>query len=601
MAKINYDYSEEKVLYDSGDIEERLLSKYKNRIKPSEFEDDYFYTLTSIRENIINWYPFKKGSNILEVGGGLGSITGTLCNSAAKVVSCEYSKRRAENIYYRHKDRDNLEVIVGNLNKVKFKEKFDYIVLIGVFEYAKRFCPDSENPFLDFLNNLKKNLKDDGIILIAIENRYGIKYWAGALEDHYPEKYIGLTGYGENYDIQTLGKQELINIFEKVDLNNYKFYYPYPDYKMPYIITTDKRELYYTEIPSLKLYNHGNQIYNFDYRKVLPGIIKNKKYDFFANSFLIELSATNKNLSNIIYVKSHWVRSERCQINTIIKEDKKISKIPKTLAAIKHLDDLIKNQENIKKLGIPISEVIKKGNEYEVEFVEGEVLTEYINNLTQNKDKKLILIEIDNFNKILKSISYNGKIQNSVIVEQKKYYGEEKVKLLKIGLYDLHFSNIIKNKEKYTVIDQEWIIDKDIPLNYMLYFAINYLFEWIEEFKNLFTLKDLLQRYNITDEEVELFQKMSPVIAVEQLNVCERTIYITETQNKIDLIDKIIEENKNQLKQKETELENNKQEIENNKQIINNYETELNNILNSKRWKYTDKVLNIKNKLFKRK
>ena len=158
MAKINYDYCEEEDLYNSGDIEEQLLEIYKTGRKATTKDNPYFfYTVTPIRENIINWYDFKKDATILEVGGGLGAITGELCKKAKRVVSNEYSKRRAENIYYRHKECENLDVVVGNLNKIQFNEKFDYIVLIGVFEYAKRFCK-TQKPFHYFLNNLKKLL-----------------------------------------------------------------------------------------------------------------------------------------------------------------------------------------------------------------------------------------------------------------------------------------------------------------------------------------------------------------------------------------------------------------------------------------------------------
>lgn len=37
--------------------------------------------------------------------------------------------QKEEIIYNRHK---NLEIIAGNLNDVKFEEKFDYVTLIGV-------------------------------------------------------------------------------------------------------------------------------------------------------------------------------------------------------------------------------------------------------------------------------------------------------------------------------------------------------------------------------------------------------------------------------------------------------------------------------------
>jgi cyclopropane fatty-acyl-phospholipid synthase-like methyltransferase len=67
---------------------------------------------------------------------------------------------------------------VKPLNDIKLEEKFDYITLIGVLEYAGMFT-HTNNPTVDFLKNIKRYLKDDGTIILAIENKFGLKYWSG--------------------------------------------------------------------------------------------------------------------------------------------------------------------------------------------------------------------------------------------------------------------------------------------------------------------------------------------------------------------------------------------------------------------------------------
>lgn len=66
---------------------------------------------------------------------------------------------------------------------MEFQTPFDYVVLNGVLEYAMSFTP-GENPYVDFLKNIKKYLKEDGRILIAIENRLGLRYFSGYPEEH---------------------------------------------------------------------------------------------------------------------------------------------------------------------------------------------------------------------------------------------------------------------------------------------------------------------------------------------------------------------------------------------------------------------------------
>ena len=104
MAKINFNYYDGLDLYNDGSIEEKLLKYFKGEIKDLENNVEGFFYTTEIRKNIVNWYPFKKNSRILEIGAGVGSITGALLKNNNIVVSVEGSKRRAEVIYERYKE-----------------------------------------------------------------------------------------------------------------------------------------------------------------------------------------------------------------------------------------------------------------------------------------------------------------------------------------------------------------------------------------------------------------------------------------------------------------------------------------------------------------
>lgn len=616
MAKINYKYCEDKVLYDSGDIEAEMLKLYKEGkdVKGEHF----FYSITPVRENIINWYPFKKNSVILEVGGGLGAITEPLCKVAKKVISCEYSKRRAENIYYRHKKYANLEVIVGNLNKIKLKEKVDYIVLIGVYEYAKRFF-QTENPFVDFLDLLKSFLKPGGVILIAIENRYGIKYWAGATEDHYGVKYLGLKNY-DDYDIETLGKKELTDIIEDAGLF-YKFYYPYPDYKMPYVIHTDERLPLKSELSSLQLYNHEQQIYNFDYREVLGGLIDNGQYGFFANSFLVEISNKKNSLSDVVYAKSHWIRSEKYQTITRIDNKKNIVKIAKSKEVENHLDSMCEVHDKLVKLGVKTSKIAKKGQDYSVEFIDGISLTEYIYNLAKKGEKQAILKEISRFHNLLRSISHIIQMKKFINKRAEMYFSKKPMDVLKIGLIDLHMGNVIKQGNELFVIDQEWLVDYDVPVNYIVYFSTVMLFSWVPRLKSLFDVEDLLKQYGIKKKEIEIYLEMSIFFSIEtfkNIDIDTEKHFVSVSQ--VHTIDEEIENTKIELATLRGELETSRREFEtsqreletsqrelasanlclqNSRIELNNTKAELESIKNRKVIKVVDKVIRIKNKIIK--
>lgn len=296
--KFNLDFDKSQDVYSDGDVEDEIIKYteiYEDGKMDKVFETDVrwpvFYHLTNIRKNILNWYPMKKGASVLEIGAGMGAITSTLCEKADRVVCVELSKRRATAIANRNKDKENLEIIVANLNDVQFEEKFDYITLIGVLEYAKLYT-HSENPYIDFLNYIKKFLKKDGKLLIAIENKFGMKYFAGAPEDHSCIKYDSIVGYGDkNRSALTFGKKELIDMLNQVGLKYTKFYYPLPDYKLPNIVFSDDYMPTEKSVNDYNIYYYEGTKIEFDEKKAFEETIKNGVFDIFSNSFFIEASS----------------------------------------------------------------------------------------------------------------------------------------------------------------------------------------------------------------------------------------------------------------------------------------------------------------------
>ena len=92
-----------------------------------------------------------------------------------------------------NKKYDNIEILVGNFQDISqnLNEKFDYITLIGVFEYSAGYI-GGEQPYVDMLKTVSRFLKPDGKLIIAIENRLGLKYWAGCREDHVGDFFEGI-------------------------------------------------------------------------------------------------------------------------------------------------------------------------------------------------------------------------------------------------------------------------------------------------------------------------------------------------------------------------------------------------------------------------
>lgn len=249
-----------------------------------------YYHFTPVRHNLLSWYPFRDDTSLLEVGSGMGALTGLFCDRVAAVTAVELTARRASITAWRHRDRDNLTAIAGNIDAIDPGDGFDYVTSIGVLEYAGRYS-GSDNPFRDFLVRLRSFLKEDGMLVLAIENKFGFKYWSGAREDHSGRLFESLEGYPFQKEVQTFSRRELETLLIEAGFGNARFYYPLPDFKLPREIFSDD----YLPAPGhgirpglLPYIDHSQpREHLFNEQLVMDAVVADGSFPFFANSFLV--------------------------------------------------------------------------------------------------------------------------------------------------------------------------------------------------------------------------------------------------------------------------------------------------------------------------
>lgn len=249
-----------------------------------------YYHFTPVRHNLLSWFPFRSGASLLEVGSGMGALTGLFCRKVDQVTAVELTARRAAITAWRHRDRENLTAIAGNIDSISLDGQFDYVTAIGVLEYAGKYSA-SDNPFRDFLTRLRSFIKPGGTLILAIENKFGFKYWSGAREDHTGRLFESLEGYPYQQDIQTFSRGELEALLEAAGFPRTEFYYPQPDFKLPREIFSDS----YPPTPAhgirpglLPYVDHSQKReYLFNEQLVMDNVIADGGFPFFANSFLV--------------------------------------------------------------------------------------------------------------------------------------------------------------------------------------------------------------------------------------------------------------------------------------------------------------------------
>ncbi len=186
---MDYTYYTGQDLYTDGDIEDKMLdiAMYNPpedfpKIIEAEKSWPIFYHFSPLRTNIIDWIPFRKTDKVLEIGSGCGAVSGALAKRAGSVTCIDLSKKRSMVNAYRNRNADNITIMVGNFKDIEphLDKDYDYVLLIGVFEYGQAYI-GGVSPYEDFLRICDRHRKLDGRLVIAIENKFGLKYWAARI------------------------------------------------------------------------------------------------------------------------------------------------------------------------------------------------------------------------------------------------------------------------------------------------------------------------------------------------------------------------------------------------------------------------------------
>jgi 2-polyprenyl-3-methyl-5-hydroxy-6-metoxy-1,4-benzoquinol methylase len=251
------------------------------------------YHLSSQRVNLMHpLVNIIKGAEILEIGSGCGIITRYLAETGKEIIALEGSRRRAEITGIRCRDLKNVLVYNDNFLNFDIDKKFDLVTLIGVLEYSNIYS-DAQDPIQEILKKARRFLKPNGVLVIAIENQLGLKYFAGAPEDHLNEPFIGLENRYPKKGAVTFGKKELERILNDVGFKVQEFLFAFPDYKFPLAIVTNNgildRTINIADILKTRTTYYQNSPYtsSFSEEAVWPLIVKNDLVGDLSNSFLV--------------------------------------------------------------------------------------------------------------------------------------------------------------------------------------------------------------------------------------------------------------------------------------------------------------------------
>ncbi|MBQ7359892.1 MAG: methyltransferase domain-containing protein [Lachnospiraceae bacterium] len=505
IGKVNLDltYYDEAMAPKADPIEDELLSivqTFSNDQIPAVVEDrkswPIFYHLSPLRQNIVEWLPMEKGKQdgvrVLEIGSSCGAITAALSRKADEVICIEPSKKRSLINAHRNADCDNVTIYVGELADVlpKITGQFDYIVLVGVLEHSTCYLKD-EKPYEAMIKLLMGRLAVDGHMILAMANKYGMKYFAGCKEDSVGEYFGGIENYKDNNQVKTFSKSGLEKLFAACKVTKYSFYYPYPDYRFMSTLYSDAYLPGKGELTQNIVNFDQDRMVLFDERAAFEGAAEEGLFSMFANSFVVVIG----DRFDAKYVKfsndralEYQVRTEICRdVNGLID----VRKYPITAQAVEHVKSMEVAYENLREryegsgLFVNQCRLYERGDQVwaSFEYVAGITLAEMMDRCLEKDD-------IEGFHSLfrqyLDKIGYN---QNYPVSD-----------------YDLIFANILVKGDKWTIIDYEWTFGKPQDVKETAFRAI-YCYILEDEKRKKLNMDLILEELGITQKDAEYYKK----------------------------------------------------------------------------------------------
>ncbi len=497
--------------------------------------------LLEFEKNILLWYPFKENSSLLTIGLDVSKFKDELDVNFSKIVDIESAKEN---------------------------DKFDYITIIG----------ENSIGFEERIDIAKRYLKEDGKILVAVNNKFGAS---------------NLNTTSSNIDTN-ISQSDLEELISTKGLTNSKFYYVFPSYKYANLIYTDEYDLTEEDISRNFAVYEKDAVINFNENRFYTELLKEGKnfVNKFANSFFIEISYKEID-TDIKYVSYSNYRKKEYRVMTIIGKSKVIKK-PADIAAIKHINQINENIEALRKYDVDLIERFEK-NKLISDFIKTDRFDVELSKVNSIEE---FIKQIDMLKNIYEKeiISYD-EIEMQDLKDCIKSYDKEKLKKLhfvKKAYIDLIPKNIFIVDGRIKAFDQEWV-EENIPLEYIYYRLILNTPVAL----NRFGKKELFDRFNINDY-IDLFKALEEDLRNKTFDMEMHDIFfrnyntLNEANQKISSYLKFFPNIKDENLKLEKENHDLNLELDDARNKVVGYANQLRVIEASKTWK----ILNLFRKIF---
>ena len=470
---------------------------------------------------IVKWYEIAQESRVACVVSGLG-------NSRLIAEALE------ENGGYVKRLR--LEKLDGGVNHCASicgdadSEAYDIIIAVDVIEYAK-------NP-VNVLTHIRELLKPNGRLLLAADNRLGLRYFCGDQDAFSGKVYDSIEDYRhllpwerEEMVGRAYAKAELVGILEEAGFWRRRFFSVFPEISNPQLLLAE--DYLPNEALDIRIfpeYNNPNTVFMCE-EELYPSLMANGLLHGMANGFFIECLLEGSSFSHVNQVTLSGERGTENAMATILRGDGVVEKHALYQEGRGKLRKLYDNNLYLSVHGVRMIGAELKGDTQEgalvMPYVDGIPANDYFRELLKS-DKAAFLSQLDRFWNIIQHSSEHVDVdgldwerfepgwekRKADDPDREKWvkisHGtpeerEELGTVLKRGYLDLVSLNCFYLEQDFVFYDQELFLE-NVPAKAILVRTIEFIYKFNDQLDMILPRRMLFERYGLM-KHMDLFQK----------------------------------------------------------------------------------------------
>lgn len=423
--------------------------------------------LREIKKGLLGWYDFVPGRAALYIGRATDPVAELLREKGLAVETCALSQaaRLAE----------------------KIEGCFDYLISVADPERSK--TPEK------LLFAYHRLLKDDGVLLLGMNNRFGLRFLCGDRDLYTDRVFDGIENYWRAYlkpedefRGRAYAREEIAKLLDAAGFPSQKFYSLISHLDHPNMLFAEgylpNEDLATRIFPT---YHYPKTVF-LEEEYLYDSLIKNGLFHGLANAWLIECPKSGKN-APVLHVTSSLERGREKAIYTLIREDNVVEKKAAYPEGEERLADIARHHADLEAHGLrTVGGRIENGRLI-MQRIDAKVGQLYLKELLV-KNKKQFLETMDHFRDLILKSSET----------EVKYFRKTKSKelFLRHGYLDLVPLNSFFLGGEFVFFDQEFCED-NYPANALITRMVATFYAGNPALNQYLRADELYARYGMTE------------------------------------------------------------------------------------------------------